>query len=270
MANAYGDVVGCFGFMDALRPEVSVSRDELRRLPWSLESVANLAWRRAVRTHSHSEVTLGRLSLFSLDNFVLPLLRDVMGDPLLKAADGWPREEMISSVDGYVSLQQLRHGRGSVELEPGSLWSTGRARFSDVCAAALLQLHAVVVWRFDAERRRWSCFAQAVPTPSLEGIEHFPPLYFTPYEGSELLRASDLGVNLRHAFAQWLVGAAARLDYAYPGILRSLRTLLLWSYRRVEFDRAGEIAAVLDRLRKLDPELAPPRRLYPKPEDFED
>jgi hypothetical protein len=141
----------------------------------------------------------------------------------------------------------------------------------EICAAALLQLHAPPALRFEGPTGEWRCTAGEPGRVAHPASQLFPPLFFVPYKGFELLKSGLRAIN--HPFAGWLVRTALELDRMFPGILRALReTLTLCGDLKrglTERESVARLTEPLERLRVLSPDLAPARAIWPTEADFE-
>jgi hypothetical protein len=286
--NAGGLVFGCFALTDQLRPEISITRDVLRSLPWNIHATSSLAFMRA-RTNAATDRLRG---WWSAGLFNVPINQDerflgsIRDDPLLWNERGWPSERIIWTNLGVMSLKEIREacveGGNEVELFvptvdlllKGSVSSWFEEfDFLLPCRAVLVQLGLSVVWRLDDEITGGSLVVKgpdAEPVP--EGLWHFPPLFFIPYENSSLLQQHRKALNRRHLFSQWLIEEAPLLARKYPGVLAALRSELGWGGPNedtmTEQQRYLRINESLERLRRLEPGLGIGRRIFLRKEDF--
>ena len=288
VGGSFGDLAGNFALADRMRPDVSVSRDELLGLPWEFMSAVHLASRRAER-HGGMVDAVRPLSLFGGVPITLGSVEALANDPLLTDDDAWPREPMVWTAEGPRSICQLKaesHAGQLVEVvrvpspaELDGLIEEGRvSSFEPLHAAALLQLHVSLSWAATDDPVDWRCVVtKADPVPLTAALRLFPPLFFVPYTGSALLKCGDRGINTDHLFAAWLIGVAEELSRAYPGILSAIRRALA-RFERLGLSERAQPEAIastveamtvaLDRLRELDPSRALGRRDYPRSEDF--
>jgi hypothetical protein len=199
------------------------------------------------------------------------VLGAVVDDPLLFDDGGWLEEAIINTAEGATTTRALLASPQEVPLAGGlgAQWSEG-ADFLGICAAVLLQLNVELAWVATEHIYTWRCVARGPRATAVgEELMLFPPLFFIPYEGSDLLVTTGHAINTNHPFAGWLQSKAVVLSEHYPGILSTLRGRLsdLRSYS-ADDDALEQIRGALDRLRQLDRDLAPPPSAVPTKADI--
>jgi hypothetical protein len=276
--NQSGIARGCIALTARLRPDVSVSRDELRSLPWAVHSAINLAMRRALRAQKvPARLTTGTSALNMAPFPHQPLLQEV-ADESFSARDGvWVTEPIVPVGRSRVSIEEIRRRceKGQevrLALTP-TLYHWGGVRgmhepFWSLCVGTLLELHVELA--VELTNKRANCFARGVRDSTARTPRHlFPPNFFVSYEGSDALKLGALPLNIAHPFSGWLLGSAERLALAYPGTLAGLRRTLMEHVGDDSTDSTlAAISASAERLRKLDPDLAPAKAIVPTTDDF--
>src|SRR5262249_47022980 len=97
----------------------------------------------------------------------------------------------------------------------------------------------------------------------------FPALTFITFRNSGELRALRPLLNRAHPFSRWLLERSPILARRYPNVLEQIRENLLIDYKGTEPRRYLEpLCDALNRLARLDAELAPPIDAIPKAVDF--
>jgi hypothetical protein len=256
-------LAGAICFQDGLRPDVSVSRDTLRGLPFELHSTIQLAVRRATATIGRSQAKfddalrrVANANLLRLGPTTPLLLAWFRKDPLL--SDGhWSEEAVIeypsetagppgdqvatfaSAADlrlhvqraGPILLRAIRFGDfGTLVGDEPALFgvtSSSRFGFSQNIFAALAQLELDLGW--SAEDSYGQLWIRSGERPRLpDGLDWFPPLFFVPYiDRVKLLRARSYGpVNQSHPTARWLIANAQRLHDDLPAIFNRIGSAL--------------------------------------------
>jgi hypothetical protein len=271
--NDGGWIVALIALGDTLRPNVSVSRDQLHELPWAVHSAASLALLRAARVAGLAPGSVGTSGMFSaLPGKERMLLGDLMDDPLLKGPDGWAAEPIIGTDKGPKSLQQILEicdQQGTVSLR--SVNYVNERSTIDYCSAVLLQLKT----QFDLESKSkydWPAVVRGrVVGPLADGQRFFPPLFFVPYRGLKMLRLNyTQPLNQDHPFSRWLIDNAPELHARYPGILGQLRS----EAARREYMRSEQLKAMhainslLERVKQLKTSVRPPADAFLKERDF--
>jgi hypothetical protein len=264
------------GLSDRLRPDLVVSRDELHGLPWQIHSAAGLALRRAARADGRGLLDASDSQMFAGPSFVEGvLLGDVADDPLLTQPDGWKAEALFAgmSIEEIVSLAE--HGQPQqVQLpSPDDLLAPQYSppSFLAICRAAVVALNADIRWLSENPDTVWGWQCVVVPrsAPLVRALRLFPPLFSAEYIGSDRLKLGDGPVNRDHRFTVWLLDAAEELTRMYPGLLAAIRSdLCRHRYNEDMTKKAEGINAAVDRLRELNPGLAPPRSLKVAADDF--
>jgi len=87
---------GVIMLSDELRPELSVSRESLRLLPWNVCLALELAYRRATR---ESGVVMPELLRDGLPSLQQTILAEVLDEPLLARDGPWSREPVFRAED---------------------------------------------------------------------------------------------------------------------------------------------------------------------------
>jgi hypothetical protein len=263
---------------DGLRPDLSLSRDRLQALPWTVYSAIALAFRRALHEHRRLDppaVDDGLFaSLMGREPFALERLVE---DPLLAIDGAWAREEIIPAGGKRISLEHLRRllddGR-SVPLGtlPGVPLCTGcDAGAVEVCALTLLQLGVDVGLSFEPAGDVFVARA-ARQRHVAAGKLLFPPLSFVPYEGREVLRSGDHPLNESHPFSRWLIENACTICERFPSIFQALRVVALSPLPLDRDDARAQVASTndaLERLWALNEKLRPARRMTLSIDDWE-
>jgi hypothetical protein len=274
---------GVVALADSLRPDASVSRDLVRQISWRIQSAAILALCRAVQEVSNDLPTLAKPFGLRWSGHLLleghppaqAFLEHILDDELLTCDAAWQQMPILEArSDGHnclLSLEKIRallEDGKPVELVANSL-SHGRGwvdsnNFIEVCTAALMQIGLNVSARIDGDVVTAYVPSRSKPPPVLEGQRLFPPLLFLPFSGSS--RFKTIGhCNQDHPFSKWLIERAPLMAEKYPGILNSMRSALIESFNGNKCRTA--VNQALERLRQLDPDLAP-QRLFLKPQDF--
>ncbi|HEX8744776.1 MAG TPA: hypothetical protein VF712_16750 [Thermoleophilaceae bacterium] len=273
-----GAMMGCLALSDRLRPDVSVSRDELRGLPWEVQSAINLATRRALRAAKVPSRLVGGRSTLSMDTLPRrPALREVASDSLMTDPEGWLTEPIIEVGRGSSSIAEIRarwEAGDQVKLRnTPALWDFGEndtfsEPFDSLCVNVMLELHLELAIAIHGKET--ACYVRGLRDASAKTPRLlFPPLFFVSYESSDALKHSYAPVNAGHPFAAWLLESAEVLSLSYPGTLLALRRALATGVEKEDRAALAEaIGSLIERLRNLDPELAPPKAIVPSADAF--
>lgn len=256
---------------DSLRPELSISRDKLVDLHWSIRSAGNLALYRAL-DELGVDLSSRHWELFSglQQGRNPPFLGDLLEDHFLS---DWVRFPIIATNKGLLSLLEIRKAANGERIEIFTPEQDIGYDFHGWCAAALIQTGLDTVVEFHKSRsklERQRVFASSKdPLPVTAGHRFFPPLTFIPFSKSSLLQSILPIFNSNHPFAAWLLEIAPELSKRYPGLFNQIRSFLVNRWEDWEGKLTG-INGVLDRLRELHPNARPPRNLILKEKDFEE
>jgi len=282
----YGIELGWMkGFLllcDSLRPDVSLSREQIQKISWNVYSTISLAFSRALNAISDKNLPIESVDIFNhllgRENFLLGTLLE---DPYINMDDGWANEKIIKTDGGRLSLKEIKKeilAGGSVEVknipEINDILHNERFKsFTECCVAALLQTRIGLKLRLVEKPNDWRYFVEQSDTPTVHsGQNLFPPLFFVPYENSILLRKANYPLNQNHPFSQWLIENSPALFENYPGILQFIRNEISKSTRsRGRWKNITiEINSVLNRIRKLDKKISPSKDILLKESDFEE
>lgn len=272
-------VGGTVLLFDELRPDLSVSRDHVaERLPWNACLSLELAYR-----HASKNVLPATMVLLwegyprSWDT----ALGDLADEPSLSKGSGWWHERIFrvltKEVETYLSAQDLSSVLGNSAAEM-VISPTGviRDQHEDwsllECVERVIlarDFNPVLLLSNDSDDSYEIHVAGIRTTPLLPGELLFPPLTFIPFRDSEALvsRRGDF-INATHPLAEWLLKASPRLAQRFPGFLRALRGGLVFTLPRFVDEQINEFNRITDRLRGIDPQLAPPPSLRLRPDDF--
>lgn len=267
---------------DGLRPDVSVSRDELRGLSWETYSALQLAFRRAAMAHGDLRP---RTYWGGFDSVVTDrrdfLLGHLVRDPLLAGAGGWIDEAILEADGTPCRLEDLRQRaeenpnlRITSPLGVDTVLSEEPYRSVDivaVCTGVLIQMGLDCELRLKDYGSALVVRSGARPQVA-RGQMLFPPMCFVPYRDSDLLRKGNLPMNQSHPFAQWLVERTPEIAEQFPGIFRALRAGLCKSIGyggKTDWEEhLVKLNATLDRLWELSVQLRPAKRFRLEMTDF--
>lgn len=267
---------------DGLRPDVSVSRDELRGLSWETYSALQLAFRRAAMAHGdlRPRTYWGGFNSVVTDRRDF-LLGHLLRDPLLTGAGGWIDEAILEADGTPCRLEDLRQrAEKNPNLRITSPLNISTILYEEryyssidivaVCTGVLIQMGLDCELHLKAYQSDLVVRSGARPQVA-RGQMLFPPMCFVPYRDSDLLRKGDLPMNQSHPFAQWLVERAPEISEQFPGIFRALRAGLC---KPIGYDSAEweehlvKLNATLDRMWELSVQLRPAKRFRLALTDF--
>lgn len=261
---------------DALRPNISLSRDRVMTLSWDIYSAITLAALKASRAFAGATFTLKDHHIFEeTPGQEYFLLGTIIRDPLIRGGE-WAVQKIIETEQGAKSLEEIR---AELRKKPAvivthlpDISSTfyGDPEFgvsiTEACAAALVQTGLKMYLRVAGKDSYY--VAEPGEAPLIrEGQKLFPPLFFVPYEGADVFRYGSYALNQNHPFSAWLIEHATVLHEKYPGIFDTIRkSVAAPAYANEE--ELAELNAALDRLWVLDKRLQPARKMQLRLEDF--
>jgi hypothetical protein len=274
--------IGAVCLFDELRPDVSVSRDTLRNLSFSVRSALQLAVRRALQVHLGSAVSHVAQSLMRHELMYQLPLRDrgsnqVESDPL---SAEWATEQIIPVARGdWRSIAEVRrlaeeHGEITLDL-PDQLWSReldqwgigpSEVRFYDYLALVIaelgLDMQLIPPKRDEYGRRVLVRSGKQPPRPA--GLGVLPPFTMLSYESADILIQPRSPANLRHPLGNWFAAHAAQLCSDYPALFaqfkRGLAMVANQYYgiglggKRWAEEAAEVLNTALDRIRRVLPD----------------
>ena len=252
-------IFGEVALRDALRPDLSLSRDELRSLPWEAYSHVTLAFSRALRANSDFHEYSLKILTDRLKKHAFSLRR-ILLDSQISPTGAWAKEPILHTEQGKLSLLEIRErlSRGeSVSLS--EILSIDEfihqaPDFVRCCAAALIQVGLSV--KADPASRKLSVDNPEIPA-LMEGQMYFPPLFFVPYENSQLLRYGSFPLNMKHPFARWLIDYAAELHERHPGLFESLRSKISINLYSLDENLINQINSAIASFRQIRPRMVP-------------
>nr|VFK38742.1 MAG: Histidine kinase-, DNA gyrase B-, and HSP90-like ATPase [Candidatus Kentron sp. SD]VFK43410.1 MAG: Histidine kinase-, DNA gyrase B-, and HSP90-like ATPase [Candidatus Kentron sp. SD] len=275
-------------FLDNLRPDVSISRDELVSLPWAVRSACELAvWRALTKVMPQERIE--EPGIFDLNDEEGKarqppiLLGELLSDELLTREEMWPWEKIFSNGKNRFSVMDLKSDPSRTVTVHSPFWSKTAEDFSGVLQAFLTRywLRMVVWYEYNAWLPRQYSTVVASGERSLsinEAEKLFPPLFFAEYKGKHngILRVGgNTPHRLDHPFSQWLLKYAVSLHQNYPGLFGQIRDALLASQSTDSLnslsieDVVQRINQSLERIGELDPKMKPPEQAFLKLADFE-
>ena len=267
--------VAQFALADPLRPTLSLARDHIRDVPWSLHSMAHLALLRAMRKVGIAPFG-DSLRFFLSGHLGNVCLQDVLADPLVTGPDGWIIEPLISLAPDQsprVSIDAIRRNAMPCDLGP-SFSSLRRGGFPSICRAALIQLHLTVQIRIRDAAPPALVVVSFHPASIRPGQNLFPPLFFVPYAGSRLLQVAPRSMlNQNHPFSNWLIDAASALANRCPHNLTRIQSAFDPPPRSLDDEIvaesvAKEVNAILHSLRTAPHRFPVPDSVFLKKKDF--
>ncbi|GID31792.1 HD domain-containing protein [Paractinoplanes brasiliensis] len=262
----HGFLLGAISLSGAMRPELSVSRSEVRSISFAASSILHLSVRRAMqKSLGDSEWATAALDALGARDLTIfeipdPCTEATVAAELSRRGDAWRSERVIETAEGWMSIDDLL---ASAETGASPSILTGAAfgwtDFQTYLTRGLLQRFTSLEWTppADPESRGELRLISAGPPSGPERTTVFRPLFAVPYTGDESLARSGPFLNQRHALTQWLLGNASVLAAEFPApfqkILRETGSFLA---------DVEPINAALRRVADRRPDIAPPAEAY--------
>ncbi len=266
--------------MDSLRPDLSISRDELRGFNWNIYSTINYSFS---KTLSSLELPAKMVNpdvfsrIYDTSNF---LMGHIINDPLIKSNKYWALEKIFETNNQLFSLVDLRESFTrnknislSVPIDVNKTYDYNKNYLSNLpsylqyCKAALIQIGLNV--ELDNKSRKLIIIDNKIPYVN-GNYKYYPPLFFVKYNDEKILRIVNNPINSSHPFSKWLIKNTENLYAKYPGILERIRiSISKGIYNRTVIKIIiSEINSILKRLEDLNYEDKPSKSIYLKEEDF--
>jgi hypothetical protein len=268
-----GELYYNFALNDSLRPELSLSRDELRNLSWNIHSIANFSFLKALALLDTKPFT-GMWAFGELLNKSELIMLNLLKDPLIRSDQYWALEPIFSIDNVNYSLVQLREiNNGFMFTNPFNVEKyfgiVDETIFLSYCKAALVQIGLTVT--YNTKLKKIKIIDQQIPAID-ESLKYYTPLFFIEYEDSNLLRISNDPINSNHPFSKWLIENTELLYAKYPVLLGEMIVTISKSFdpsnRKFYHNICNEINIVLKKLRELNFEKKPSAQIYLTEEDF--
>ncbi|MET9627272.1 ATP-binding protein [Lentzea sp. NPDC006480] len=227
-------LVGNLSYLDDLRPDLSLARNELELISPAMVAALVLALRKAIppdlaaeaaeALYSYSRTDQPIESYESVDlESVLPVLDE--------GYDGWTAEPVLPMGFARVTVADVVEAatRGEVVLDFNDrLWSYYPQVF-DLIGAALAQKSLNLRWRAHADS--WPpgevVVTSGLPAPVADVLRFFPPLSFMLHETDVSLRANFGPWNTSHPLCRWFIARGPELKRRMPGHFFELREVFL-------------------------------------------
>jgi hypothetical protein len=268
--------------MDSLRPDLSISRDELRGFNWNIYSTINYSFSKAVSSLKMPALIINPDIFSNIYDHSSFLVGNLLDDPLLTSNKYWAIEKIFQTNNQLYSLVDLRESVKKNEnilfelpIEVHKTYNCGEYEsnhpsFLQYCKAALVQIGLNV--EFDSKAGKLKIVDENIPIIE-EHFKYYPPLFFIKYKNEKHLRNKNNPINSCHPFAKWLIRNSEILSLKYPGLLERIRISIskdisyVWDKKRIE-TIISEINSILKRLDSLNFDDKPEKGIYLTGEDF--
>ncbi len=253
---------------DNIRPNLSISRNEVKSMPWQFYSELELALR---RTNNKSEFFTGDMLISGSVEF------DVLdSDETLR--NEWVKENLFNVSGDDISVNSVLtddsisfpiiYNRyfmfdGLSELLKCEI------SFSRLSLDFLAQKYMRL--EFNANLKKIIIIGRR-DTPITETELTYPPLFFVPYSDNTLLQTHNCPLNAIHPFSIWLLHNTIELKKLHPGLINNIiNSFATEHYTRNYKNRIiSGVNKILDRLIELKYKTPPPKSIYLKDTDIID
>ncbi|MDD6210355.1 MAG: hypothetical protein PUB21_07110 [Bacteroidales bacterium] len=260
---------------DALRPDLSLSRDELKGIPWQVYSDISLMFARAFKNIPNNDGDIFT-ELIGCENFSYGRLLE---DKNIKSDDGWYNEIRIVTDKGKLTAKQIKEGinsgntyviKGIADISSiygSDIWN--KPSFLDICKMMIIQKHLPVQYLVEEKQlialndSGWAV---------VEALDYYPPLFFVPYDTDHVLRIGNNPVNANHRFAKWLLNNTVALAKNHPSLFENIKRnlavdLIRWdNVNRMKIIQ--NLNRIIQRLRDIKFEDKPEKELSLTEKDF--
>jgi hypothetical protein len=268
--------------MDSLRPDLSISRDELRGLNWNIYSTINYSFSKSLSSLKLPDLIIKPDIFSNIYDHSSFLFGNLHNDPLLTSNKFWAVEKIFRINSQLYSLVDLRESVKKKEnilfelpIEVHKTYNCGKYEsshpsFLQYCKAALVQIGLNV--ELNAKADKLIIVDENIPIFE-EHFKYYPPLFFIKYKNEKHLRNKNNPINSCHPFAKWLIKNSEILFLKYPGLLERIRASISkdiiydWNNECIK-TIISEINSILKRLDSLNFDDRPVKGIYLKEEDF--
>ncbi|WP_250030531.1 HD domain-containing protein [Paractinoplanes maris] len=266
-------LLGNLSLSGQLRPDLSVSRSDVRAVRFGVQSGVHLAIRHALRHAIGSDERLtgafdqiGTVALMHAPAPAEPYTASTLRDDLLLRNGVWNTEAVIDTAGGKRSVDQIAAavragGRPTVNLpyvEPWSRSGGSMPFFYDYLAAGLI--HFFLDVEYDVATRSFAVASDRTPEHHA-GTLSFPPLFAVTFRGPEKLIRTRGVLNLHHPLTQWMVNNATVLERDFPAPFQRV----FWQAGSLQ--EVGELNRALEQVALSRPDIAPPPAAYARQDD---
>lgn len=226
--------VGNVGFLDELRPNLSLSRDEMQDVPFAMAAALHLAIHRAIPSDLPPDV-IRILEDYWRESHVLGYYPSVDVETVLGALNssgkGWSDEAVLMVGGRLHTLDEVSAmaDKGEVELEFGRDSIGLFAGPADAIGATLALRRLNLRWRA-AKNSSGDGQIIASPGPVRDlpaGLKWFPPLLFLAHESGKGFRPHPGPWNIDHPVCRWILNCSPDLRERMPGYFAELREVFL-------------------------------------------
>jgi len=271
----FGEVYYRMAFKDNLRFDLSLSRDELKKVNWNIYSVVQYTF---LKTLSK----MGIWTEFSEWNLFFNRLHgidfsmgDIQKDILINSGQHWVTENIFNIESDNCNILQIRNlaSAGDTYI---ILPANNQNKALNICKKALIQNELNI--ELITGSKKIKVIDSNKPNGSMS-LGYYSPLFFLKYDNNKQLRNYNNPINSEHPFSNWLIKNTEILNTKYPAILSAITALLsraIWwrgaEYKEEEIKSIEKIVdginKILDRLKTLNYEDKPTKSIYLKIEDF--
>ncbi|MDR1200335.1 MAG: ATP-binding protein [Tannerellaceae bacterium] len=260
---------------DALRPDLSLSRDELKGISWQIYSDIGLMIFKSTKHFLNGNMKIFK-ELIGHQNF---LYGQMLEDKNIKLENGWNNEPIITTDKGILSINQIKKG-----IENGTIYiinnivgihryntidPSEKPSFIDICRMAVLQRHLLI--QYDTPKDNLITKEMISPV-IIEEFNLYPSLFFVEYDTDNILRNKNNPINKKHKFSIWLINNTIILSEKHPSLFENIKENLTirlgWENKANIETIIKNINEIMQRLRDINFEGNPPKSIFLTEEDF--
>ena len=240
-------VFGGISLTDELRPELTLSRDEVKGYTTQTYSAIYLANRRAALALGRNtpeqwkEFLIGHHDPFGrYPGVPASAMADFDSDSLICQDDGWPIEKIFESTSGeQLSIAEIRLSKNPLHIIlPSGRLGLGDSFMAQVQKALLQRNTAATIttrtrgygrYTFDLRKSYGDLIVRVEadrPMYADLAFKYFTPMQFAQYEDRNLFCYVGAPLNRAHPVSDWIISQTRALAEQYPRTFSSLRQAL--------------------------------------------
>lgn len=248
---------------DSLRPQLSISRDEIKNMPWEYYCELGITLRRALAgTDFYKNSTNNKFT----DTF--PSINKISYSEFENnnIITEWAKEDIFTIKNKRINIDKVTQENINNILSTiyTTIYFVGRNQhFEDFIIKFLIQQK--FNFQLDADTQEFIVLNNTKPILT-ENIKQYPPLFFIQYSNPDIFIISSFPPNSSHPLSKWLIENTFTLKKKHPAIFYNLLEAFALAetvdsnlYRE---EGIKTINIILDRIMSLKFENKPPKSAY--------
>lgn len=250
-------IIGYLELSDKLRPNLSISRNYIHSIPWSIWSTLNYT----IRNNFPDEFSDYKVINFLKNSNVTTSNFELNEDNLLLEEKYWAHEKLFHN--STVSIVEILEGANEFEVEVFNRGSSPESILKKKIVE-LYSVYKISVHKKKSWNEKYHIIKKASVSKSGSSLfkPEYPPLCFCEYENFDGLMPESLNnqiMNINHPFSTWIIKSYQYLKDNYSNHL----------YILLNNTDISIINATINKLRLMLPDsFKPPIDLHLSEEDF--